>query len=160
MSIGAGMESIWSLGKAFQELKQIVLELLLVKAKSASISPMERASFGWCLPVFSLHLLSALLPDLPEISVSHVNLTVREGDNAVITCNGSGSPLPDVDWIVTGLQSINTHQVGILASAPIRVLRSSHLSVIKRESLWFCHYRKKHVDLDSNLMKYFLAILT
>lgn len=63
------------------------------------------------LPVFSPTLSS--LPDLPEISVSHANLTVREGDNAVITCNGSGSPLPDVDWIVTGLQSINTHQVGV-----------------------------------------------
>lgn len=50
--------------------------------------------------------------DLPEISVSHVNLTVREGENAVITCNGSGSPLPDVDWTVAELHSINTHQVG------------------------------------------------
>ncbi|XP_026565132.1 NT-3 growth factor receptor isoform X2 [Pseudonaja textilis] len=48
--------------------------------------------------------------DLPEISVSHVNLTVCEGENAVITCNGSGSPLPDVDWIVVNLHSINTHQ--------------------------------------------------
>lgn len=56
-------------------------------------------------------------PDIPEISVSHVNLTVREGDNAVITCNGSGSPLPDVDWMVAGLQSINTHQVGTPARA-------------------------------------------
>ncbi|KFO64019.1 NT-3 growth factor receptor, partial [Corvus brachyrhynchos] len=54
--------------------------------------------------------------DLPEISVSHVNLTVREGENAVITCNGSGSPLPDVDWTVAELHSINTHQVG--AAAP------------------------------------------
>uniref|UniRef100_A0A6I8PDP6 Tyrosine-protein kinase receptor n=1 Tax=Ornithorhynchus anatinus TaxID=9258 RepID=A0A6I8PDP6_ORNAN len=51
--------------------------------------------------------------DLPEISVSHINLTVREGENAVITCNGSGSPLPDVDWTVTGLQSINTHQTNL-----------------------------------------------
>lgn len=50
--------------------------------------------------------------DLPEISVSHVNLTVCEGENAVITCNGSGSPLPDVDWMVVNLRSINTHQVG------------------------------------------------
>lgn len=49
--------------------------------------------------------------------MSHVNLTVREGDSAVITCNGSGSPLPDVDWMVTGLQSINTHQVGPSARA-------------------------------------------
>lgn len=52
--------------------------------------------------------------------MSHVNLTVREGDNAVITCNGSGSPLPDVDWIVSGLQSINTHQVGVLGSGSVR----------------------------------------
>ncbi|KFQ37995.1 NT-3 growth factor receptor, partial [Mesitornis unicolor] len=52
--------------------------------------------------------------DLPEISVSHVNLTVREGENAVITCNGSGSPLPDVDWTVADLHSINTHQVGVV----------------------------------------------
>lgn len=44
--------------------------------------------------------------------MSHVNLTVREGENAVITCNGSGSPLPDVDWTVADLHSINTHQVG------------------------------------------------
>ena len=51
--------------------------------------------------------------------MSHANLTVREGDNAVITCNGSGSPLPDVDWIVTGLQSINTHQVGVRALGPV-----------------------------------------
>ncbi|XP_066490838.1 NT-3 growth factor receptor isoform X3 [Tiliqua scincoides] len=48
--------------------------------------------------------------DLPEISVSHVNLNVCEGENAVITCNGSGSPLPDVDWMVVNLHSINTHQ--------------------------------------------------
>lgn len=68
--------------------------------------------FGHKLFLIYLPALSSL-PDLPEISVSHANLTVREGDNAVITCNGSGSPLPDVDWIVTGLQSINTHQVGV-----------------------------------------------
>lgn len=61
------------------------------------------------------------LLDLPEISVSHVNLTVREGENAVITCNGSGSPLPDVDWTVADLHSINTHQVG--ATAPQCCLR-------------------------------------
>ncbi|XP_004709952.1 NT-3 growth factor receptor [Echinops telfairi] len=62
------------------------------------------------LPLFRMNISQC---DLPEISVSHVNLTVREGDNAVITCNGSGSPLPDVDWMVTGLQSINTHQTNL-----------------------------------------------
>ncbi|KAM9183832.1 NT-3 growth factor receptor isoform 4-T4 [Dugong dugon] len=65
---------------------------------------------GSQLPLFLMNISQC---DLPEISVSHVNLTVREGDNAVITCNGSGSPLPDVDWIVTGLQSINTHQTNL-----------------------------------------------
>uniref|UniRef100_G1T5L5 GP145-TrkC n=1 Tax=Oryctolagus cuniculus TaxID=9986 RepID=G1T5L5_RABIT len=65
---------------------------------------------GTQLPLFRMNISQC---DLPEISVSHVNLTVREGDNAVVTCNGSGSPLPDVDWIVTGLQSINTHQTNL-----------------------------------------------
>ncbi|XP_023253065.1 NT-3 growth factor receptor-like [Seriola lalandi dorsalis] len=46
--------------------------------------------------------------DLPEISVSHSNLTVIEGDQVMAICNGSGSPLPEVDWPVNGLRSINT----------------------------------------------------
>ncbi|KAI4572768.1 hypothetical protein MJG53_012606 [Ovis ammon polii x Ovis aries] len=65
---------------------------------------------GSQLPLFRMNISQC---DLPEISVSHANLTVREGDNAVVTCNGSGSPLPDVDWMVTGLQSINTHQTNL-----------------------------------------------
>ncbi|XP_035275039.1 NT-3 growth factor receptor-like isoform X2 [Anguilla anguilla] len=48
--------------------------------------------------------------DLPEISVTHSNLTVNEGDNVTLTCNGSGMPYPDVDWMVNDLHSINTHQ--------------------------------------------------
>ncbi|KAI1889775.1 hypothetical protein AGOR_G00166400 [Albula goreensis] len=48
--------------------------------------------------------------DLPDISVTHTNLTVIEGDNVTLTCNGSGMPYPDVDWMVNGLNSINTHQ--------------------------------------------------
>lgn len=88
-------------------------ESLLAEAK---VPPQPHGqSFG---EVAYISHTASSLPDLPEISVSHVNLTVREGDNAVITCNGSGSPLPDVDWIVTGLQSINTHQVGVPGWAP------------------------------------------
>uniref|UniRef100_A0A8C2ZE96 Tyrosine-protein kinase receptor n=1 Tax=Cyclopterus lumpus TaxID=8103 RepID=A0A8C2ZE96_CYCLU len=45
--------------------------------------------------------------DLPDISVSHSNLTVVEGDRVTAICNGSGSPLPEVDWPVNGLHSIN-----------------------------------------------------
>uniref|UniRef100_A0A8D0H763 Tyrosine-protein kinase receptor n=1 Tax=Sphenodon punctatus TaxID=8508 RepID=A0A8D0H763_SPHPU len=63
--------------------------------------------------IIPLHAMNITQCDLPEISVSHVNLTVREGENAVITCNGSGSPLPDVDWIVSDLHSINTHQTNL-----------------------------------------------
>ncbi|XP_071402980.1 NT-3 growth factor receptor-like, partial [Centroberyx affinis] len=47
--------------------------------------------------------------DLPEISVSHSSVLVLEGDNVTVSCNGSGAPLPEVDWTVTGLHSINTH---------------------------------------------------
>ncbi|XP_034427531.1 NT-3 growth factor receptor isoform X3 [Hippoglossus hippoglossus] len=47
--------------------------------------------------------------DLPEISVSHSSVLVMEGDNVTVSCNGSGSPLPEVDWTVSGLNSINTH---------------------------------------------------
>ncbi|XP_063170255.1 NT-3 growth factor receptor isoform X2 [Candoia aspera] len=68
----------------------------------------------YCMSMETSHIsiqeLNISQCDLPEISVNHVNLTVCEGENAVITCNGSGSPLPDVDWIVVNLRSINTHQ--------------------------------------------------
>ncbi|XP_050954973.1 NT-3 growth factor receptor [Labeo rohita] len=58
----------------------------------------------------SLQLMNISHCDLPEISVSHSNLTVIEGDRVTITCNGSGVPVPEVDWTVGGLHSINTHQ--------------------------------------------------
>ncbi|XP_018618665.1 NT-3 growth factor receptor [Scleropages formosus] len=51
--------------------------------------------------------------DLPEISVTHSNLMVIEGDNVTVTCNGSGAPLPEVDWTVNSLHSINTHQSNV-----------------------------------------------
>ncbi|XP_019935200.1 NT-3 growth factor receptor isoform X2 [Paralichthys olivaceus] len=51
--------------------------------------------------------------DLPEISVSHSSVLVMEGDNVTVSCNGSGSPLPEVDWTVSGLNSINTHQSNV-----------------------------------------------
>ncbi|XP_005747666.1 NT-3 growth factor receptor isoform X1 [Maylandia zebra] len=51
--------------------------------------------------------------DLPDISVSHSNLTVVEGDQVTAICNGSGSPLPEVDWPVTGLHSINAQEARV-----------------------------------------------
>ncbi|KAJ8417440.1 hypothetical protein AAFF_G00286670 [Aldrovandia affinis] len=50
---------------------------------------------------------------LPRTSVTHRNLTVVEGANITVACNGSGSPLPEVDWTVGGLHSINTHQSNV-----------------------------------------------
>ncbi|XP_018594781.1 NT-3 growth factor receptor-like isoform X1 [Scleropages formosus] len=60
-----------------------------------------------------LHLMNISQCDLPEISVTHSNLTLTEGDNVTFTCNGSGTPLPEVDWTVSGLHSINTHQSNV-----------------------------------------------
>lgn len=71
---------------------------------------MLKSIYTFCC--FSYHdFLSISHQDLPEISVSHSNLTVIEGDRVTITCNGSGVPVPEVDWTVGGLHSINTHQV-------------------------------------------------
>ena len=75
-----------------------------------------------CVHAFTSCCAAVLLPlahlsclshssDLPDIAVTHSNLTVMEGANVTVTCNGSGVPLPEVDWTVSGLQSINTHQV-------------------------------------------------
>lgn len=43
--------------------------------------------------------------------MSHGSVLVTEGDNVTVSCNGSGLPLPDVDWTISGLRSINTHMV-------------------------------------------------
>ncbi|XP_014004326.1 NT-3 growth factor receptor isoform X1 [Salmo salar] len=60
-----------------------------------------------------LQAMNISLCDLPDISVTHFNLTVVEGDRVTVTCNGSGSPLPEVDWTVNDLHSINTHQSNV-----------------------------------------------
>ncbi|CAJ0929965.1 unnamed protein product [Ranitomeya imitator] len=61
----------------------------------------------------TLHRMNISQCDVPGVSVSHSSLEVHEGHNAVVTCNGSGSPLPDVDWAVSHLHSISTHQTNV-----------------------------------------------
>ncbi|KAM9816354.1 NT-3 growth factor receptor-like isoform 4-T4 [Syngnathus typhle] len=51
--------------------------------------------------------------DLPDIATSHVNFTVTEGDSLTTTCNGSGSPIPKVDWFVTGLHSFESQEAKV-----------------------------------------------
>ncbi|XP_039989052.1 NT-3 growth factor receptor [Xiphias gladius] len=60
-----------------------------------------------------LHDMNISSCDLPDISVSHSNLTVIEGDRVTAICNGSGSPLPEVDWPVNGLHSINAQEAKV-----------------------------------------------
>ncbi|XP_034161458.1 NT-3 growth factor receptor isoform X1 [Pangasianodon hypophthalmus] len=57
-----------------------------------------------------LQLLNISHCDVPEISVTHSSVIVNEGDRVTITCNGSGVPVPDVDWKVNSLHSISTQQ--------------------------------------------------
>ncbi|XP_035252567.1 NT-3 growth factor receptor-like isoform X1 [Anguilla anguilla] len=60
-----------------------------------------------------LRNMNISLCDLPRIGVTHRNVTVVEGANVTVACNGSGAPLPEVDWTVGGLHSINTHQSNV-----------------------------------------------
>ncbi|XP_058502447.1 NT-3 growth factor receptor isoform X1 [Solea solea] len=57
--------------------------------------------------------------DFPDISVSHSNLTVIEGDRVTAICNGSGSPLPEVDWPVNGLHSISSQEAKVYGNNTI-----------------------------------------
>ncbi|XP_060784475.1 NT-3 growth factor receptor [Neoarius graeffei] len=57
-----------------------------------------------------LQLLNISHCDVPEISVTHSSLMVNEGDRVIITCNGTGDPVPDVDWKVSSLKSISIQQ--------------------------------------------------
>ncbi|XP_075431312.1 NT-3 growth factor receptor isoform X4 [Ascaphus truei] len=79
----------------------------------ANLKPQQLYCMNMDAVVIPLQEMNITQCDPPEISVSHSSLIVQEGDNAVVTCNGSGSPLPDVDWIVTNLHSINTHQTNV-----------------------------------------------
>uniref|UniRef100_A0A3B5LH20 Tyrosine-protein kinase receptor n=1 Tax=Xiphophorus couchianus TaxID=32473 RepID=A0A3B5LH20_9TELE len=67
--------------------------------------------------------------DLPVVSVSHSNLTVVEGDEVTVICNGSALPIPEVDWAVNGLHSITTQQVLYNSIHSITII----LANVKRE---------------------------
>ncbi|XP_034540648.1 NT-3 growth factor receptor [Notolabrus celidotus] len=72
--------------------------------------------------------------DLPEISVSHSNLTVIEGDRVTAICNGSGSPLPEVDWPVNGLHSINTQEARVYENNTIHSINITLVNVSRDDN--------------------------
>uniref|UniRef100_A0A8C4ZRW5 Tyrosine-protein kinase receptor n=1 Tax=Gadus morhua TaxID=8049 RepID=A0A8C4ZRW5_GADMO len=59
------------------------------------------------IPLLDMNISSC---DVPDISVSHSNLTLVEGAQVTVSCNGTGSPLPEVDWNPAGMRSINVHK--------------------------------------------------
>ncbi|XP_034443234.1 NT-3 growth factor receptor-like [Hippoglossus hippoglossus] len=72
--------------------------------------------------------------DLPDISVSHSNLTVIEGDHVTATCNGSGSPLPEVDWPVNGLHSINAQEATVFDNNTIHSINITLVNVSRDDN--------------------------
>ncbi|XP_053742297.1 NT-3 growth factor receptor isoform X2 [Synchiropus splendidus] len=72
--------------------------------------------------------------DLPEISVSHSNLTVVEGDRVTATCNGSGSPLPDVDWPVNGLRTFDSQEAKVYNNNSIHSINITLVNVSRDDN--------------------------
>ncbi|XP_013884575.1 NT-3 growth factor receptor [Austrofundulus limnaeus] len=68
------------------------------------------SSEGRNIPLQNMNISNC---DLPVISVSHINLTVVEGDRVTVICNGSGFPLPEVDWPVNDLHSITAQEARV-----------------------------------------------
>ncbi|KAM9807976.1 NT-3 growth factor receptor [Neosynchiropus ocellatus] len=72
--------------------------------------------------------------DLPEISVSHSNLTVVEGDRVTATCNGSGAPLPDVDWPVNGLRTFDSQEAKVYNNNTIHSINITLVNVSRDDN--------------------------
>ncbi|XP_034735165.1 NT-3 growth factor receptor [Etheostoma cragini] len=81
-----------------------------------------------------LHNMNISSCDLPDISVSHSNLTVIEGDRVTAICNGSGSPLPEVDWPVNGLHSINAQEARVYDNNTIHSINITLVNVSRDDN--------------------------
>ncbi|XP_077453058.1 NT-3 growth factor receptor-like isoform X2 [Stigmatopora argus] len=67
--------------------------------------------------------------DLPDITVSNSNLTVEEGGSVTTTCNGSGSPLPEVTWRVPDLHLADPQEVRIYKNNTVRSITITLINV-------------------------------
>uniref|UniRef100_A0A671XX67 Tyrosine-protein kinase receptor n=1 Tax=Sparus aurata TaxID=8175 RepID=A0A671XX67_SPAAU len=72
--------------------------------------------------------------DLPDIHISHSNLTVIEGDQVTAICNGSGSPLPKVDWPVNSLHSIYKREPRVYNNNTIRSMNITLVNVSRDDN--------------------------
>ncbi|XP_042352322.1 NT-3 growth factor receptor [Plectropomus leopardus] len=81
-----------------------------------------------------LHDMNISSCDLPDISVSHSNLTVVEGDRVTAICNGSGFPLPEVDWPVNGLHSINAQEARVYDNNTIHSINITLVNVSRDDN--------------------------
>ncbi|XP_054865264.1 NT-3 growth factor receptor [Amphiprion ocellaris] len=72
--------------------------------------------------------------DLPDISVSHSNLTVVEGDRVTAICNGSGSPLPEVDWPVNGLHSVTAQEARVYENNTVHSINITLVNVSRDDN--------------------------
>uniref|UniRef100_A0A7N8XB49 Tyrosine-protein kinase receptor n=1 Tax=Mastacembelus armatus TaxID=205130 RepID=A0A7N8XB49_9TELE len=81
-----------------------------------------------------LHDMNISSCDLPDISVSHSNLTVIEGDRVTAICNGSGSPLPEVDWPVNGLHSVNAQEAKVYDNNTIHSINITLVNVSRDDN--------------------------
>ncbi|XP_077565398.1 NT-3 growth factor receptor-like [Stigmatopora nigra] len=67
--------------------------------------------------------------DLPDITLSNSNLTVEEGGSVFATCNGSGSPLPEVTWRVPDLHLGDPQEVRIYKNNTVRSITITLINV-------------------------------
>ncbi|XP_068595081.1 NT-3 growth factor receptor-like [Brachionichthys hirsutus] len=72
--------------------------------------------------------------DFPDIRVSHSNLTVIEGDRVTAICNGSGSPLPEVDWLVNVLHSISAQEARVYDNNTIHSINITLVNVSRDDN--------------------------
>ncbi|XP_061825423.1 NT-3 growth factor receptor-like isoform X4 [Nerophis lumbriciformis] len=73
--------------------------------------------------------------DLPEITMSHSVLTVKEGESVAATCNGSGSPLPEVDWPISGLHTLTLQEARIYDNSTVRSINVTLVNVSRDDNL-------------------------
>ncbi|KAL2093487.1 hypothetical protein ACEWY4_010799 [Coilia grayii] len=88
----------------------------------------------WDTTPIPLQAMNITHCDLPEVSVTHSNLTVTEGDKVIIFCNGTGMPVPEVDWKVKDLISINQHQSFLINGTNVHAIKLTLVNISREDN--------------------------